>query len=209
MASPGSDDPMTEPRMQGGFFDEDGERWYRIVGPDAQAPFFTMLASDSDLWAFVSTAGSLTAGRHDPDGAFFPYETVDKLHRRWEHTGPRSWILVEEPAGPVLWEPFAPKWDGTAGHRQPTGDDPVQNIDIYIATGHNGYDLLPGETFPVLENCRQRGCPGSFDDDFFDLQQQQHGVGNFILVHRDHLVHVTPGDVVIQCSYLLNGNAIG
>ncbi|MDZ7590164.1 MAG: hypothetical protein U5L05_05610 [Rubrivivax sp.] len=75
------------------------------------------LAGDSDLWAFVSTAGSLTAGRCNQDGAFFPYETVDKLHRRWEHTGPRSWILVDEPGGPVLWEPFAPQLDGTAGRR--------------------------------------------------------------------------------------------
>jgi hypothetical protein len=85
---------MTEPRMHGGFADEDGERWYRIDGLDDEAPFFTTLASDSDLWAFVSTAGSLAAGRRDADGAFFPYETVDKIHRRWQHTGPRTWIRV-------------------------------------------------------------------------------------------------------------------
>ena len=108
---------MIERRMQGGFFDEDGERWYRIDDPDKQAPFFTTLASDSDLWAFVSTAGSLAAGRRDPEGAFFPYETVDKIHRRWEHTGPRTWIRLLEGARVELWQPFAPRLDGTGGER--------------------------------------------------------------------------------------------
>jgi hypothetical protein len=103
--------------MSGAFVEDGGDTWYRIDGIDVTQPFFVALAGDSDLWAFVSTAGSLTAGRRDPDGAFFPYETVDKLHRRGEHTGPRSWILVDEPGGAVLWEPFAPRLDGTAGRR--------------------------------------------------------------------------------------------
>ena len=56
------------------------------------------LAGDSDLWAFVSTAGSLAAGRRDAEGAFLPYETVDKIHLRWEHTGPRTWIRISTAA---------------------------------------------------------------------------------------------------------------
>ena len=71
------------------------ETWYRIDGIDRQPPFFMALAGDSDLWAFVSTAGSLAAGRRDAEGAFLPYETVDKIHLRWEHTGPRTWILID------------------------------------------------------------------------------------------------------------------
>ncbi len=108
-------DPVPGPG--GGFADEGGETWYRIDDVDVVLPFFVALTGDSDLWAFVSTAGSLTAGRRDPDGAFFPYETVDKLHRRWEHTGPRTWILLEDEAGRSLWEPFAPRLDGSAGRR--------------------------------------------------------------------------------------------
>jgi hypothetical protein len=106
-----------EAGLRGAFVDDGGETWYRIDGLDAQQPFFVALAGDSDLWAFVSTAGSLAAGRRDPDGAFFPYETVDKIHRRWEHTGPRTWILIESDAAPLLWEPFAPRLDGSAGPR--------------------------------------------------------------------------------------------
>ncbi len=106
---------MTETRMHGSFVDEDGERWYRIDGPDDAAPFFTTLASDSDLWAFISSAGSLAAGRRDADGAFFAYETVDKIHRRWQHTGPRTWIRVHGGEQAELWQPFAPRHNGGSG----------------------------------------------------------------------------------------------
>lgn len=106
----------TEP-MQGAFVEDDGETWYRIDGCDRAPPFFVALASDSDLWAFVSTAGSLAAGRGDPDGAFLPYETVDRIHLRWEHTGPRSWIRILDGDRVELWQPFAPRLDGMGGVR--------------------------------------------------------------------------------------------
>jgi hypothetical protein len=109
---------MTAPTgMAGGFVDEDGLHWYCIEALDAQRPFFVTLAGDSDLWAFISTTGSLTAGRRDVEGAFFPYETVDKIHRRWEHTGPRTWIRLTESGSTTLWEPFAARLDGSAGPR--------------------------------------------------------------------------------------------
>ncbi|MBL8330918.1 MAG: hypothetical protein JNJ71_18925 [Rubrivivax sp.] len=98
---------MTESPLQGAFVVEDGQTWYRIDGVDQQDPFFMALATDSDIWAFISSAGSLAAGRRDEDGAFFPYETVDKIHHRWEHTGPRTWIRILGPEGVELWEPFA------------------------------------------------------------------------------------------------------
>ena len=107
--------------MVGRFVEDDGQTWYRIDGHDRQAPFFVALASDSDVWAFISTAGSLTAGRRDAEGAFFPYETVDRIHLRWEHTGPRTWIRIADgdrfEEGVELWQPFAPRLDGGTGMR--------------------------------------------------------------------------------------------
>ena len=103
--------------MTGGFVDDDGDTWYRIDAYDRQAPFFMTLAGDSDLWAFISTAGSLTAGRRDQEGAFLPYETVDKIHLRWENTGPRTWIRILEGGQATLWEPFAPRLAGGTGAR--------------------------------------------------------------------------------------------
>ncbi len=111
--------PIDLPGMVGGFADEDGQTWYRIDGYDRQPPFFMTLAGDSDLWAFVSSSGSLAAGRRDAEGAFLPYETVDKIHLRWEHTGPRTWIRIAAADGgpPELWQPFAPRLDGGADER--------------------------------------------------------------------------------------------
>jgi hypothetical protein len=103
--------------MHGRFVDDGGETWYRIDGLETAEPFFMALAGDSDLWAFISSAGSLTAGRCDPEGAFLPYETVDKIHRRWEHTGPRTWIRVQDRGAVTLWEPWARRLDGSAGQR--------------------------------------------------------------------------------------------
>jgi hypothetical protein len=107
--------------MTGAFVEADGQTWYRIDHLDDQQPFFIALAGDSDLWAFLSTAGSLAAGRRDPDGAFLPYETVDKIHRRWQHTGPRTWIRLREGDGAntttTLWQPFAPRLAGGVGER--------------------------------------------------------------------------------------------
>ncbi len=103
--------------MQGRFVEDDGQTWYRIDGHDQHPPFFVALASDSDVWAFVSTAGSLAAGRRDAEGAFFPYETVDKIHLRWEHTGPRTWIRILDGDQVELWQPFAPRLQGGCGAR--------------------------------------------------------------------------------------------
>jgi hypothetical protein len=101
---------------EGRFVDDDGQAWYRIDHVDAMPPFFVALASDSDVWAFVSTAGSLAAGRRDAEGAFFPYETVDRIHRRWEHTGPRTWIRIHPGTpGCELWQPFAQRPGRGAG----------------------------------------------------------------------------------------------
>ena len=103
------------PALHGRFVtDDDGETWYRLDGIDAAPPFFTVLAGDNDCWAFVSSAGSLAAGRHDAEGAFLPYETVDRIHARWPHTGPRTWIRTTAGA---LWEPFA-RHPGQRGFRR-------------------------------------------------------------------------------------------
>lgn len=106
---------LARPVTSGGFVEEAGETWYRIDNPDSQPPFFMTLAGDSDLWAFVSTAGSLSAGRGNAEGAFLPYETVDKIHLRWEHTGPRTWIRFPVDQGFEVWEPFAPRLHGPVG----------------------------------------------------------------------------------------------
>ena len=91
----------------GGFLLLDGEEHYRISAYHAMAPFLMTLASDTDLWMFVTSGGGLTAGRVDADGSLFPYETVDKLHDGHHHTGPITLVRVARADGQsVLWRPF-------------------------------------------------------------------------------------------------------
>jgi hypothetical protein len=91
----------------GDFVELDGEPCYRIAAFDRLAPFLMTVASDTDLWLFVTSGGGLTAGRVDAEGSLFPYRTSDQLHDAHHHTGPVTLIRIEEPGSePVLWEPF-------------------------------------------------------------------------------------------------------
>ncbi len=86
----------------------DGESWARIEGFDGRPPFLMNVPTDTDLWMFLSSAGGLTAGRRDPDGALFPYDTVDRLHDAHHHTGPVTLVRVRRGARAArVWEPFA------------------------------------------------------------------------------------------------------
>jgi hypothetical protein len=92
----------------GGFVNLDGEQHYRISSYGRLSPFLVSLASDTDLWMFITSGGGLTAGRVDAEGSLFPYLTVDQLHNAHHHTGPLTLIHVEqENQATVLWEPFS------------------------------------------------------------------------------------------------------
>jgi hypothetical protein len=108
---------MAVPPVSGSFVDFRSERWYALENYHRMEPFFVALTGDSDLWAFVSTNGSLAAGRRDQEGSFLPYETVDKIHTRWETTGPRTWVRWREGGNLHLWEPFARRPGLPSGQR--------------------------------------------------------------------------------------------
>ena len=100
-------DAMTEDdRATGQLVELDGEPWYRIDHLERMEPFLTTVVSDSDLWMFVSSAGPLTAGRVDADGAILPYETDDRLHRAVGITGPVTLLTRERDGEREHWEPF-------------------------------------------------------------------------------------------------------
>ncbi len=83
----------------------DGEMYWEVEGVDAMRPFLISLVSASDVWAYVSTSGALTAGRVDASRALFPYETDDRLHHAAGVNGPITLIRV----GDALWQPFDPR----------------------------------------------------------------------------------------------------
>ncbi|MBN1926432.1 MAG: hypothetical protein JW798_11410, partial [Prolixibacteraceae bacterium] len=89
-----------------------GEEYYVIQNYDQMMPFFLTVVSNSDKWMYLSSKGSLTAGRKNPDQALFPYYTDDKIHDSGEITGSKTILLVTGMGKTFLWEPFSENHDG-------------------------------------------------------------------------------------------------
>jgi uncharacterized protein YaaR (DUF327 family) len=75
-------------------------------------PFFMSIVSSSDLWMFISSSGSLTAGRQNYNNALFPYYTDDKIHESAEITGPKTIIRIIEGEKILMWEPYSKLYEG-------------------------------------------------------------------------------------------------
>ncbi len=100
------------PPVEGRFVDFDGERYYKISNVDQMEPFFISVVSASDHWLFISSTGSLSAGRIRPENALFPYKSVDHIHESAENTGSKTIIKVALEQGVAMWEPFNRHHDG-------------------------------------------------------------------------------------------------
>lgn len=92
--------------VSGQFVEIDGEKYYQIQNYHEMPDFFISIVSNSDHWMFISSNGSLSAGRKDRNSALFPYYTDDKIHDYKGITGSRSYFLVEKNNRNSLWEPF-------------------------------------------------------------------------------------------------------
>lgn len=98
---------QSDNQVQGNFLEIDGEGFYRIEHYDQMPDFFMTIVSDSDQWLFISSNGSLSAGRKDRDHALFPYYTDDKIHDYYDLTGSKTVILVQSGSQTFLWQPFS------------------------------------------------------------------------------------------------------
>ena len=96
----------------GEYIDIQGERFYCISNYDGMLPFFISLASDTDLWMYISSTGGLTCGRRNPEQVLFPYYTDDKIAEGAEHTGAKTIIRVKNEDSVHLWEPFSHRQAG-------------------------------------------------------------------------------------------------
>ena len=93
--------------IKGQFVDIQNEKFYKISNCNLMPDFFMTLVSDSDHWMFLSSNGSLSAGRKNRDNALFPYYTVDKIHDSKGITGSQTYFLVDKNNKTSLWEPFS------------------------------------------------------------------------------------------------------
>ena len=96
----------------GQYIDIQGERFYCISNYNHMQPFFISLASDTDLWMYISSTGGLTCGRRNPEQVLFPYYTDDKITESYEQTGPKTILRVQTAQGTKLWEPFSSRQMG-------------------------------------------------------------------------------------------------
>ncbi len=94
-----------EPKGQ--IIEIEDEKYYRISNYHLMPDFFITIVSDSDHWMYISSNGSLSAGRKNRDNALFPYYTVDKIHDYRDKTGSKTVCLVSKDNRTYLWEPFA------------------------------------------------------------------------------------------------------
>ncbi len=98
--------------VKGEFVHIDGEKFYKINNYDQMSDFFMTIVSISDQWMFISSNGSLTAGRKNRDNALFPYYCVDKIHDSVDSAGSKTQVLVKKNSKVYLWEPFSKKNEG-------------------------------------------------------------------------------------------------
>ena len=89
------------------------ENFYKIENVDSMRPFFISIVSPYNHWFFISSNGSLSAGRKDSDNALFPYYTDDKITEAQEVTGSKAIFQIQKDGKCYLWEPFSIKNEGS------------------------------------------------------------------------------------------------
>ena len=88
------------------------ENFYKISNVDKMRPFFMSIVSNSNHWMFISSTGSLSAGRKNSEFALFPYYTDDKITESSETTGSKTILIVKIAEKKYLWEPFSNNYSG-------------------------------------------------------------------------------------------------
>ena len=99
--------------VEGQFVEIENEKFYKICNYNQMPDFFMTIVSDSDHWMYISSNGSLSAGRKDRNNALFPYYTVDKIHDYRGITGSKTYFLITKNKKIYLWEPFSEESEKT------------------------------------------------------------------------------------------------
>jgi hypothetical protein len=89
------------------------EMFFKITNHDLMRPFFMSIVSDSNHWMFISSNGSLTAGRKNAEFALFPYYTDDKITEFADITGSKTIFQIEKNNEKYIWEPFSERFNET------------------------------------------------------------------------------------------------
>ena len=80
--------------IAGEYLRHEGEKYFRIANSHLMDDFFMSLVGASDHWMFVSSNGSLTTGRRNPDTALFPYGTDDQISAARARAGSLTLVRI-------------------------------------------------------------------------------------------------------------------
>ena len=152
--------PRKQSAVSGEYVTLDGECYYRIANSHLMPDFFMSLVGASDHWMFVSSNGSLTAGRRNADNALFPYATDDQLSAARGETG--STTLVRLTFGShtdEIWEPFSLHDTGDFDVRRNLYKTPLGNKLIFEEINETlglsfRYRWAFSEKFGFVRTCR-------------------------------------------------------
>ena len=125
--------------VKGQFITINGERFYEIANYNEMQPFFISLASDTDLWMYLSSTGGLTAGRRSPGEALFPYYTDDKITENYETTGPRTVLEIvnrKSSNGKLIWRPFSERQQDVFDISRKIAKSTVGNQIVFCEENH-------------------------------------------------------------------------
>ena len=101
-----------ERKVEGKQIKIENENFYKISNVDNMRPFFMSIVSNSNHWMFISSTGSLSAGRKNSEYALFPYYTDDKITESSETTGSKTILIIKKSGKNYLWEPFSERYSG-------------------------------------------------------------------------------------------------
>ncbi|MDC1068533.1 hypothetical protein OAQ99_05170 [Candidatus Kapabacteria bacterium] len=137
----------------------EGRDCIKISNYDTMDFFFMNIVSNSNLWMFISSNGSLTAGRKNSDFSLFPYYTVDKIHDSVKQTGSKTIIQVEKDNQIFLWEPFSSNYEGVYNVQRNIYKSVIGNFILFEEINHDlelsfSYSWSNADKFGFIRNSK-------------------------------------------------------
>ena len=143
---------------KGYLIDISGESYFCIEDYDQMPPFLMSIVSSTDLWMYLSSNGSLTAGRKNYNNVLFPYETDDKIHLSGHLTGPKTIIRIKKQDRLLVWEPFADTYQGAYHIKRALLKNKAGNMIIFKEVNHDlqlqfSYSWMSSDSLGWIRQC--------------------------------------------------------
>ena len=152
----------TDQAPAGSFISRDATTLYEIRNAEQMSPFLMTIVGDTDLWMYLSSAGSFTAGRVQPDRCIFPYETDDRLHELNGLAGPLTLIRFEDGR---IWRPMDKRFDGAGATRVLRRSLVGDMVELEETDSRSGVvfrvQMSLSDTFGVVRQCEMHLADGA------------------------------------------------